>query len=99
MIKRFFYLLSLVVFSFSVEAQGIRTLAISRSTPAPAHNNAYVQAVLDQATTLGYTHPNQTTITALNTLFDDLEPYMSKAEMIKISALKDLDCIDISKLN
>jgi len=99
MIKRFFYLLSLVVFSFSVGAQGIRTLAISRSTPAPAHNNAYVQAVLDRATTLGYTHPNQTTITALNTLFDNLAPYMSKAEMIKISALKDLDCIDISKLN
>lgn len=62
-------------------------------------NNSTVQTWLNRLTTLGYTHPPSGTITELNTLFDGLSPYLSKAEMIKVYGLNDAGVSQASTVN
>lgn len=101
MIKRIVLLISIVLFSVSIQAQGIRTFHFSHAqkyTP-PVGHNAYVEAVLAQAATDGVDVPSDATVEALDDFFNSINSVMSKAEMIKIGYLWDEDLLQFSRYN
>jgi hypothetical protein len=84
-------------FNYSNFVSNVDTLITALT--ASAGTNAFVQAGLDQADVLSYTKPAGATLTALNTLFNSLDPYIMLAESIKIYGLNDASLQNFSTLN
>jgi hypothetical protein len=98
---RILLIILLITSCLSVNAQDKKKLFFFLTQQSGSVNNEYVQTVIDKASADGFgsSVPNATTISALNTFFNTIDPVMSKAEMIKITRLNDMNSQEFSKYN